>query len=342
MSRRTEPEVNLDQVIQRIRSFLKGARIGGGGGPVYIVFGILVIAALIWIGTGVYTVKPGEKAALRTFGEYCQTCGRGLIGGTDTGLHWWWPAPIGTRNVVKVLEIRTLELGIRGNTPVPAESLMITGDENIVDVQLIVQYDIIDIGSFLFKAVDPTGVTMRDAAETSLRQIIGARNIDDVLTIEKEAVQAETKVLLQGLLDTYQTGIRIREVKLQNVAPPEQVKDAFDDVVRAREDKEKIINLADAYEEDILPRARGDAERLKQEAEAYKAQQINLAKGQANRFLSVLEEYRKSEDVTRQRMYLEAMEEVLPGLTKYIVDSDTGGNLLQLLPLTTSSSSFGP
>ena len=342
MGRQTEPEVNLDQIVQRIRSFLKGARIGGGGGPVYIVFGILVIAALIWIGTGVYTVKPGEKAALRTFGEYCQTCGRGLIGGTDTGLHWWWPAPIGTRNVVKVLEIRTLELGIRGNTPVPAESLMITGDENIVDVQLIVQYDIIDIGSFLFKAVDPTGVTMRDAAETSLRQIIGARNIDDVLTIEKEAVQAETKVLLQGLLDTYQTGIRIREVKLQNVAPPEQVKDAFDDVVRAREDKEKIINLADAYEEDILPRARGDAERLKQEAEAYKAQQINLAKGQANRFLSVLEEYRKSEDVTRQRMYLEAMEEVLPGLTKYIVDSDTGGNLLQLLPLTTSSSSFGP
>ena len=342
MSRRTEPEVNLDQVIQRIRSFLKGARIGGGGGPVYLLLGLLLVASLIWLGTGVYSVEPGEKAALRTFGKYCETCTGGLIGGTDPGLHWWWPAPVGTRNTIKVDEIRLLELGIRGNTPVPAESLMITGDENIVDVQLVVQYDIIDIGLFLFKAVDPTGVTIRDAAETSLRQVIGARNIDDVLTIEKEAVQAETKTLLQGLLDNYQTGIRIREVKLQNVRPPEQVKDAFDDVVRAREDKEKIINLADAYEEDILPKARGDAEKLKQEAEGFKAERINNATGQANRFLQILEEYRESRDVTRQRMYLEAMEEVLPGLTKYIIASESGGNLLQFLPLTTSSLPLTP
>ena len=177
-------------------------------------------------------------------------------------------------------------------------------------------------------------MSIKDAAETSLRQVVGSRDIDDVLTTEKEAVQFETKDKLQELLDLYQTGIEVTEVKLQNVRPPAQVQEAFDDVVRAREDKETIINLADAYLEGQLPVARGDAARMLEAAEAFRATRVADATGQADKFLSVLAEYRKAPEITRQRLYLEAMEEILPGVRKFIVDSDNGGNLLQLLPLT--------
>ncbi len=335
--KQNEPEVNLEQIIDRIRRVFGRFRLGGGGGvPVLIILVGLLVAFVVWLGTGIYTVVPGEEAALRTFGKFKQNISSSMIGGYEPGLHWWWPSPIGTRAIVKVDEVRRMELGFRGEVPVPAESLMITGDENIVDAKLLVQYDVKDIEQFLFRAVDPTGKTLRDATESSLRQVVGSRKIDDVLTTEKEQVQTDTKRLLQRLMDNYQTGVNILEVKLQNVLPPEQVKDAFDDVVRAKEDKERIINLADAYEEAILPEARGDAQRLLQEAEAFKAQRVNLATGQANRFLSILAEYEKAPVVTRQRIYLEAMEEVLPSLTKFIIDSDSGGNLLQFLPLNPS------
>jgi membrane protease subunit HflK len=214
---------------------------------------------------------------------------------------------------------------------------MITGDENIVDVQLQVQYDIRDIESYLFRVVDPDGVTIKDATETALRQVVGARNIDDVLTTEKEAAQVETKNRLQDLMDTYQTGIRIREVKLLNVRPPVQVQDAFDDVVRAKENKLQVVREAEAYQADILPRARGDAARLNEEAEAFRAERTNIATGDAEKFLAILEEYKGSPEVTRQRLYLEAMEEVLPSITKYVIDSENEGNLLQFLPLTQAS-----
>ena len=176
------------------------------------------------------------------------------------------------------------------------------------------------------------------------RQVVGARDIDDVLTTEKEAVQADTKELLQQLLDTYEAGIRVAEVKLLNVNPPAEVQDAFDDVVRAREDKERIINLADAYGEDILPRARGDRERLLQEAEAFRAQRVNEATGQAERFTSILEAYRKAPDVTAQRLFLESVEKILPEVEIFIVDGEVGGNLLQLLNLneTTNPTPFAP
>ena len=190
-------------------------------------------------------------------------------------------------------------------------------------MQLLVQYDIKDSAAFLFNVIDPDGVTMRDVAETALRQVVGARNIDDVLTTGKEDVQARTKNQITNLLDAYGTGINIIQVQLQNVNPPAQVQDAFDDVVRAKEDKERIINLADAYEEEILPTARGEAARSIENAEAFKAQRVNLAIGQAERFIAILSEYRKAPEVTRQRLYLEAMEEILPGVTKFIVDPGT-------------------
>ena len=173
----------------------------------------------------------------------------------------------------------------------------------------------------------------RTPSESALRQVVGARAIDDVLTTEKEAVQAETKDLLQQLLDTYEAGIRVAEVKLLNVNPPAEVQDAFDDVVRAREDKERIINLADAYGEDILPRARGDAERQLQEAQAFKAQRVNEATGQAERFISILEAYRKAPDVTAQRLFLENMEDILPEVRIFIIEGEAGSSILQLLNL---------
>ncbi|MCH8064068.1 MAG: FtsH protease activity modulator HflK [Chloroflexi bacterium] len=328
MYRQDEPEVNLDQILERLRSFFGRFRGGGGNGIALAVIGIIGVALVIWLGTGFFTVQPGEQAVLRLLGQYNNT--------QEAGLHWYWPSPIGTRNIVKTDEIQRLEIGVRGSTSVPIESEMITGDQNLVDVQLLVQYRIKNLPDFLFKAVDPAGITIKDAAESALRQIVGSRDIDDVLTIEKEAVQIETKLKLQELLDLYGTGIYVTEVKLLNVRPPDEVQDAFDDVVRAREDKERIINLAQAYKEDILPRARGEAARLVQGAEAFSAERVEKATGEANRFLAILEEYRKAPEVTRQRLYLETMEEVLPGVKKFIVDSSSSGNLLQFLPLTDS------
>ena len=322
MYRQEEPDVNFDQALKGVRDFLNRFRMGGGGVLAFIVFGLLLVALVVWLGSGFYTVQPGEQAAIRMFGEFTDT--------KDEGLHWWWPSPIGARDIVRVDEVKRLELGVRGDTPNLEESLMITGDPdeagnpgeapNIVDVQLTVQYNIKDLELFLYRAVDPAGVTIKDAAETSLRQVVGSRPIDDVLTDKKEEVQEETRLLLQGLLDAYETGINVTEVKLANVFAPEQVKDAFDDVVRAKEDKARIINLADAYKEDILPRARGDAARLLQDAEAFRQQRIALATGDAERFLAILNEFRKAPDVTRQRLYIEAMEAILPGIQKIIGD----------------------
>ncbi len=336
MYRQEDPEVNLEQVLERIRAFFGRLKVGGGGGgqSVIVVFAILLVALVGWLATGFYIVQPGELGALRMLGKY-----NGQP--TDPGLHWFWPAPIGTKAIVNVAEVRRLEVGLRGSTPVLAESLMITGDENLVDAQLLVQYDIGDIEKFLFRAADPETVLLKSATESSLRQVVGQRDIDDVLTVLKEEVQAETKLLLQGLLDDYETGINVREVKLQQVQAPAQVQDAFDDVVRAQEDKERVINLAQAYAADILPRARGEASRTIEIAEAFKAERVAIATGEASRFLQIYDEFKLAEDVTRQRLYLEAVEEILGNVNKYIVSGDTGGNLLQFLPLTESDEFTG-
>lgn len=340
MYRPEEPEVNFDQVMERIRNFFGRFRIGGGGGSgsgigSLIVIGLFILGIAVWLGSGFFTVQPGEQAALRRLGK--------LDSIQNPGLHWWWPSPIGARDTVFVDSVRQLEVGVAGGNPVLSESLMITGDPdeegqpgeapNIVDVQLLVQYDIKNIEDYLYRVSDPDGQTIKDVTETALRQVIGSRPIDDVLTDKKEDIQAETKLELQGLLDYYSTGINVREVKLLNVFAPEQVKDAFDDVVRAREDKARIINLADAYKESVLPQARGEAARLTESAEAYKQERIAIAEGQAERFKAILFEYEKAPEITRQRLYLEAMEQILPGVKMYIVDEGSGG-VLPLLPLT--------
>ena len=323
MYRQQEPDVNLEQILSRIKSIFGGVGKGGGKAP-FVILAVLVIGVVIWFATGFFTVQPGEKAALRFFGGFSST--------KDPGLQWWWPGPIGARDIIRVDEVRKLELGIRGDTPVLSESLMITGDPdennrpgeapNIVDAQLLVQYDIKNIREYLYEVVSPDSVTLKDATETSLRQVIGSRPIDDALTDKKEEVQVETKQKLQEILDNYQTGIRIREVKLLNVFAPEQVKDAFDDVVRAKEDKAKIINLADAYKESILPQARGQASKMLQGAEGFRQKKIAVATGEAESFLAIQREYEKSKEVTRKRLYLEAMEEILPGINKILGNPD--------------------
>ena len=309
------------------------------GAVVLVVAGLI---ALLWLATGFYQVRPAQLAALRLFGSYTGEL-------QEPGLHWFWPAPIGTRNIEAVTETRRVELGFRslegGLVDVSSEALMITGDLNIVDVQMIVQYRIKDLSNFLFKVDDPgdrergvragapEGLTLKDATEAALRQVVGQRSIDDVLTINKEAVQADTRLFLQRIVDDYNTGIEILEVRLQNVRPPDPVRDAFDDVVKARVDKEARINEALAYQQDRLPRARGDAQKIIQAAEAFKQERILRATGEADRFTSVLKEYRESQEVTRQRLYLEAMEEILPSITKFVLAEEAGGNLLQFLPL---------
>ncbi len=304
-----EPEFNfsgLNKILNNIRKYIPLPK----NNFFFFIIIILVMIGL-WGSSGIFTVQPGEQAALRLFGKFNSISG--------PGLHWFFPSPIGQKDIVATSTIRRLELGFRGDKVVPDEALMITGDENIVDAQLLVQFDIKDLKHFLFMAIDPSGKTMMDVAETSLRQVVGSKPIDDVLTTEKEAVQSETKILMQSLLDSYNSGIRVREVKLQNVQPPSQVQDAFDDVVRAREDKAKIINLADAYREDILPKARGYAAKVIQDAKAYEAVRIAESKGEADKFNSILKEYNLQKETTESRLYLETIERVLPKLKQIII-----------------------
>ncbi|MDA1215873.1 MAG: FtsH protease activity modulator HflK [Chloroflexi bacterium] len=338
------PEFDPDKMLRDLRERFDRFRLGGrvpGGVP--LALAAFFVPFFIWLATGFYTVAPAEQAAERLFGEFRGT--------RDQGLHWYPPTPIGNVDVVAITETRTMELGFRSSPTrdVEGEAQMISGDLNIINIQMIVQYKIADLELFLFRVSDPgeedrgiaagrpDGRTLKDATEAALRQVIGQRALDDVLTVEKVAVQDQTRQTLQALLNDYQTGIEILGVDLQTVRPPDPVRPAFDDVVAARVDKESRINNALAYQEDQVPRSLGSAQVVIQQAEAFKEARIARAEGEAARFLAVLAEYQKSKEVTRQRLYLEAMEEILPGVTKFIVDPVAGGNVLPFLPLTQGS-----
>lgn len=336
------PEFNFDGIVARLFAFLRqiGGHVGLRGTGA-ILTAAVGIGLVIWMGTGVYSVAPSEQAALQLFGKYSAT--------SEPGLHWYWPRPMGAVTKYPVRETRRMELGFlsRGDQSVdiPAESLMITGDLNIVDIKLVVQYRVSDLRKFVFEVDDPgdslrgfapgrpEATTLKEATEAALRQVVGQRAIDDILTVGREAVQDQTRQLLQEIMDNYGTGIQILEVRLQSVLPPNEVRDAFDDVVRARVDQESIINKANSYKEEQIPKALGQEAHVIQAAEAFKAEAIARAQGEAERFLSVYREYQKSPDVTRQRLYLESMERVLPNITKFIIDKNAGGGLLQLLNL---------
>jgi membrane protease subunit HflK len=341
---RQRPEIQVEEALKGIGSGINKVmhRLGGGGVKL-IIIGLIALAIVVWLGSGIYQVGPREQAALQLFGKFTTTEG--------PGLKWYFPTPIGKRTIVDVGVNRNMELGFFTTatgavSDQAVEALMITGDLNIVNVQMVVQYRIADLEKFLFRVDDPgdvlrdvqrgnpEGRTLKDATEAALRQVVGQRSIDDTLVTGREQVQADTRSLLQQILNDYDTGIEVLNVALQTVRPPDQVRAAFDDVVNARVDQESRINEANAYEQDRVPRALGSAQQTVQSAEAFKAERVAGATGEANRFISVLEEYQKSRDVTRQRLYLEAMEEILPGVTMFILAEDSGGNLLQFLPLT--------
>lgn len=330
---------DLDQVIKNIQDKLRGLfgggggpRSGGGGGGMggYGIVLVLVVAVVLWLLSGLYVVQQGERGVILRFGNYDESRM------TQAGLHWRWPYPIETVEKVNVEQVSTLEIGYRssgrsgGSTlKVPKEALMLTEDENIIDIEFAVQYKVKDASAYLFNVRDPQE-TVLQATESSVREIVGKSTLDFVITEGRDAIAQDTRKLLQEILDRYKTGIHVVTVQMQKALPPEEVKAAFDDAVKAREDEQRLKNEAEAYSNDLIPRARGGAARLIQEAEGYKASVIARAEGDARRFSQVVREYAKAPRVTRERLYLEAMEQVLSNSTKVYVDQKAGNNMLYL------------
>jgi len=345
--RREEPP-DLDEILRTVKNRFDSLLGGGGrrrnsgdggrgnGRQFYIPGGGMIGLALlvvlgVWLFSGIYTVDQGEQAVELRFGKYLET--------NDAGLHWHIPAPFESVEIVNTQQVNTVEVGYRKGTgtlsTVPREALMLTQDENIIDVQFAVQYDIKDPTDLLFNVSEfntrnMAETVVRQATESAVREIVGRSSMDFAITEGRAQLASETKSLVQRILDRYETGINVRTVEMQNAQPPAQVKNAFDDVVKAREDEERIKNLAQAYANDIIPRARGLAARIAEEAAAYKASTVAKAEGEASRFQQVYDEYIKARAVTRDRLYLEAMEEVLANSSKMIIDQEQGNSILYL------------
>ena len=294
------------------------------------VFPLVGIALVLWMLTGIYVVGPDEVGVVQTFGKYSRAA--------QSGLNYHFPFPIEKVSTPKVTEVKRIEIGFRtvGKNQyqtIARESLMLTGDENIVDAEMIVQYKIKDPVAYTFNFIEPE-LTVRQASEASLRTVVGRHNIDEALTSGKFMIQEEAKELIQNILDKYNTGILVVAVQLQDVSPPEQVIAAFKDVASAKEDKNRMVNQAEGYRNDIIPKARGEAQAQIREAEGYKEARIARAEGDVSKFNSVLKEYRKSKEVTETRMFLETAEEILSNREKIIVpDGKEGSNLINLLNL---------
>ncbi len=298
-----------------------------GSRKVLVLFA-LIVAAGIWISSGLYVVEQGVQGVELRFGEYTRT--------TGAGLRWHIPFPIEEVLIVNVQKVNTVEVGYRVSernrtiTPVTREALMLTADENIIDIQFAVQYDIKDPKDLLFNVSDPIHLVVRQATESAVREIVGGNTMDFAITAGRAEIAQDTRILLQEILDRYKTGVNVRAVEMQNAQPPAEVKAAFDDAVKAREDEERLKNEAEAYANDVIPRARGQAARIVQEAEAYKASIVARAEGEASRFEQIYDEYRKAPQITRDRLYLESLEEVLNNSTKLIIDQQNSNNIIYL------------
>jgi membrane protease subunit HflK len=294
----------------------------GGGNLLGLLIGALV---LVWVASGFYIVDTGQRGVVLRFGKYIET--------TDPGPRWHLPWPIESREIVNIDQVRTVEIGYRNNvrSKVLKESLMLTDDENIIDVQFAVQYVLKNPEEYLFVNRAPED-TVPQVAETAMREIVGKNKMDYVLYEGRADIAVRAKVLMQQILDRYKTGISISQVTLQNIQPPEQVQAAFDDAVKASQDRERLKNEAEAYSNDVVPRASGVASRLKEEADGYKQSVIANAEGDASRFAQINTEYQKAPQVTRERMYLDTMQTVMNNTSKVVVDQK-GGNSLLYLPL---------
>ncbi|MCK5876814.1 MAG: FtsH protease activity modulator HflK [Candidatus Marithrix sp.] len=312
---------DLDEVIRKIQDKLRSIFGGGSNGgsdnggtysgpPLSLV---LIVAILIWSMFGVYTIQPAEVGVVTRFGQYHET--------TEQGLNWHIPYPIEQVQKVNVQEVR----------PITHKALMLTKDENIVEIEVIVQYRVVSAKNYLFNVTDPDD-TLLQATESSLREVVGTSKMDSVLTSERTRVSADTKKLIQEIVDRYETGLTVINVNMQNAQPPAEVQGAFEDVIKAREDQERSKNKAQAYSNEVIEKVKGAADKLRQEAQAYKAQVIARSEGETKRFLSVLTEYEKAPEITRQRLYLETMESVLSKTSKIMLDIN-GSNNLMVLPL---------
>jgi len=320
----SSPPPNIEEMVRRTQDKMRRMVPGGLGTGRGIV---LVVAAVIaiWFATGFYRVQPGEQGVELLFGRFVKT--------TTPGLNYWFPAPIGEVLTPNVEQTNQITIGYRGGTEGPRgtgardvlqESLMLTGDENIIDVDFLVQWRIKNAADYLFNIRDPEG-TVKLAAESSIREVMGQITLEDALTTKRAQVDERTKDLLQSILDSYGAGIFIAEVKQLKVDPPSEVIDAFNDVQRARQDQERLVNEATAYRNDIVPRAKGEAERIIQDANAYKERLTAESAGEASRFLSVLEAYQQGRDLTTRRLYLERMQEVLRHSQNVIIDEKGQG-----------------
>lgn len=287
---------------------------------------IAILLALAWIGSGFYIVDEGQRGVVLRFGKHVET--------TMPGLRWHIPSPIEAVESVNISQVRTVEIGYRNNvrSKVLKESLMLTDDENIIDIQFAVQYILNSPEDFLFNNRDPES-TVLQAAETAIRQVIGTSKMDFILYEGREEVTAKTTELMQKILDRYEIGISINRVTMQNAQPPEQVQAAFDDAVKAGQDRERQRNEGQAYANDVIPRARGGAARLLEEAQGYKQRVIAAAEGDGSRFTQVQTEYAKAPEVTRERMYLDTIQQVLSSTSKILIDQEKGGGNLLYLPL---------
>ncbi|VAW48664.1 HflK protein [hydrothermal vent metagenome] len=297
-----------------------GGGIGGIGGSV--IFGVI---GTVWLLSGIYIVDAAERGVVTQFGSFVEE--------TSAGPHWHIPYPIESVRIVNVDQIRTAEIGYRSDAArtgnVPNESLMLTKDENIVDLKLAVQYQVKSANQYLFETADPD-MTLRAVVESALREVVGQNTMNFVLIEEREKVVSRVKELTQERLDGYKTGLIVTSVNLQDAQPPEQVQSAFADVVKAREDRERLINEAETYSNGILPKSRGKAARELEEASAYHDRVIAQAIGEAARFTNIVTEYQKAPEVTRNRLYIDAMATVLSNTSKVFVGSDSSNNLLYL------------
>ena len=293
----------------------KGAGIGLGA--------VLAVIALIWLGSGFYIVPEGQVGVVTTFGKYTET--------TRPGFRWRLPWPVQNSELVDILSLRRVEVGTRGRPERLKEALMLSDDENIVDIQFEVQYRIKDDGAtdYLFNSRNPTAAVIQ-AAESAMREVVGRKTMDSVLYESRQEIAIEVRERMQQMLDRYGTGILVSVVAIQNAQPPEQVQAAFDDAVKAGQDRERQINEGQAYANDVVPKARGFASRLMQESEGYRTRVVESAEGDASRFRQILTEYQKAPAVTRDRLYIETMQQVFSNTTKVMVDTRQNSQLLYL------------
>ena len=326
---------DLDELIRKMQAKLGGifggarkggGAVAGGGGGGFLSIGLLLgIGVLVWLASGIYIIDEGKRGVVLRFGEFHAI--------TGPGPHWHIPFPVDAVEVVDVEQRRFEEIGYRTtagrSVVVPREALMLTRDENIVNVQMAVQYQVSDPREFLFNVRDPRA-SLQQAAESALREVVGKSNMDFVLTEGRSDVVMQVRALMQQMLDDYKAGLLVSEVSMQDVQPPEEVQGAFSDAIRAREDEQRFKNEAEAYANDIIPRARGQAARQLEEANAYKESVVAEAEGEASRFSQLLVEYKRAPEVTRKRLYLETMEEVLQSTGKVLVDVKSGNSLMYL------------